>query len=163
MDNPGELSYDELEGQWQRMLHKFSAKYVIPGYDREDVLQELRMTLVRAQELYNPDKGTKFITYLYGAFDSKCKQLYRDVQGRQKHVPANMMNVGLDDNHHRATKDDYENVDILTGLSPSAVRMSILILEGKAKRKDWLAAGMTKDEVRMAKKELALALEEGRK
>ena len=80
------MEYNELEKQWSRLLNKFSQRYVIPGYDQEDIMQELRMTLVRANELHDPKKS-KFITYLYSALNSKCKQLYRDVQGRQKHIP----------------------------------------------------------------------------
>lgn len=158
------FSYNELEAKWKPLLNKFSQKYVIPGYDQEDIMQELRMTLVRANELHDPNRS-KFITYLHFAFDSKCKQLYRDVQGRKKDIPINMINH-LDNWTstliHNNT-NNYENIDLFTGLTPSAFKMSLLILEGKTKRKDWLAAGMTKDEIRIAREELKLALNEGRK
>ena len=162
-----QTSYNELEKQWNPLLNKFSQRYVIPGYDQDDIMQELRMTLMRANELYDPNKS-KFITYLYSALNSKCKQLYRDVQGRQKHIPHNMISFIGESTSLRSKREEFfhpeqENIDLLTGLTTPALKISSLIIGGKTKRKDWLAAGMTKDEVRIAQEELKLALNEGRK
>ncbi len=158
------MEYNKLEEQWRPLIYKFSTKYVIPGFDAEDLAQELRLILLRADQLFDPNKGTKFITYLYAAFDSKLKKLHRDVQGRKKNVPANMVSYiseGID--FQFKEEPNYDDVDLFTGLSFEATQIGSLVLSGKEKSKEWLAAGMTKDEIKLGILELSKALKGGQK
>ena len=159
------MEYNKLEERWRPLIHKFSTKYTIPGYDIEDISQELRVVLLRADQLYDPSKGTKFITYLYSAFDSKCKKIYRDVQGRKKHIPENIINhiSGGYDYLYKKEESNYDNIDLFTGLSFSASQIVALVLEGKEKKKEWKASGMTKEDIRLGLIELRHALKGGQK
>jgi RNA polymerase sigma factor (sigma-70 family) len=158
------MEYNELEKQWAPLIHKFSYKYIIPGYDAEDLAQELRLVLHRADKLFDPNKGTKFITYLYAAFNAKLITIHRNVQGRQKHVPAKMVSYipeGIDFIHKE--EPNYENIDLFTGLSFEATRLSELVLSGKEEYEEWLDAGMTKKNIRTGLIELQEALRGGQK
>ena len=90
-DSPVGMSFTDLEAQWKPLINKFSYKYYVPGLDVEDIAQELRVVLLKAQRTYNPDKGAKFITYLYKMFDSRIKNILRDTQGRKKHIPQGLV------------------------------------------------------------------------
>jgi len=138
---------------------------MIPGHEPEDLAQELRLILLRSQKLYNPNRGTKFITYLYKAFDSKLKKIWRDTQGRKKHIPVNLVSyMGHSEiTYPTATRDDISDIDLLTGLGNNARQLAEQVLMGNTKRKDWLAAGMNKEEVKSGLSDLRLALRGGKK
>lgn len=158
------MGYNELEEQWRPLIYKFSMKYTIPGYDVEDIAQELRMILFKADRLFDPNRGTKFITYLYASFNDKIIKLYRDVQGRKKHVPANKISYipdGFDFFHKEET--NYDDIDLFTGLSFPASQISSLVLDGKENRKEWQDSGMTKEDIRTGLIELRHALRGGQK
>ncbi|MEK0326872.1 MAG: sigma factor, partial [Nitrosopumilus sp.] len=82
-------SFEILDKKYKPLMHKFNNHYKIPGYETDDIIQELRLSLLRAQQLYNPTREVSFMTYLYKAFDYKMKLLYRNVQGRKKDIPVN--------------------------------------------------------------------------
>ena len=82
-------SFESLDNKFKPLMHSFDNKYKVPGYDTDDVIQELRLSLLRAQQLYNPDRKVSFMTYLYTAFNFKMKLLYRTVQVRKKDIPVN--------------------------------------------------------------------------
>lgn len=164
-DNPSKLSFTDLEAQWAPLINKFSYKYIIPGYEPEDLAQELRLILLKSQKLYNSDRGTKFITYLYKAFDFKLIKIWRGVQGRKKNVPANLVSyIGYTKKEYPATtRDNIGDIDLLTGLGNNARQVAEQVLMGNTKRKDWLAAGMNKEEVKSGLFDLRLALRGGKK
>ncbi len=71
--------YEALEAQWTPLLRKF-ARWAIPGMDSEDIMQELRIVLLKCQRKYDADetKQTKFITLLYGSCLNIMLNLLRD-------------------------------------------------------------------------------------
>lgn len=85
-----DAEYVALEEQWAPLLRKF-AGWAVPGMDHEDIMQELRIILLRSQERYNTGKHTKFITFFYTACLNKMLKLLRDSgmggAPRQKWVP----------------------------------------------------------------------------
>jgi RNA polymerase sigma factor (sigma-70 family) len=156
-------NYIELEEQYKALLNKFAYKAYIPGIEKEDIYQELRLTLSSAQKKFDPNKNTKFITYLYGAFNSKLRQLYRDTQGRKKHIPNKAISYFGDENFtfYPSIEDSYSKIDLLTGLCPEAYTLATLIMEGANKRKDWVDAGMTNKEIKTGIQYLKQALQGG--
>ncbi len=158
------MEYNELEKQWTPLINKFSISYNFPGYDTEDVAQELRIVLHRVNQLYDPDKGTKFITYLYNAFNARVRKLNRDTQGRKKNIPKNIISYLHDRNNIQLSEEpDYDDIDLFAGLSLEASQISALVLDGKEKRKDWLASGMSKENIKTGLNELKQALKGGQK
>ena len=89
-----DAEYEALEAQWTPLLSRF-ASWSVPGMDHEDIMQELRIILLRSQERYDAGKHTKFITFFYTACLNKMLKLLRDSgmgsAPRQKWVPPNQI------------------------------------------------------------------------
>ena len=47
----------------------------IPGYDRDDLAQELRIAVVKAAKAYDEDRGASFHTYLHSAMVNTLRTL----------------------------------------------------------------------------------------
>ena len=162
------MSYEELELEWGALINKFSNKYTIPGYDIEDIEQELRMVLLKTQKNYDPNKGIKFITYLYSSFDNRMHQLYTSVQGFKKHIPSgsiypiSLLMEGWEDNKSRDNELSTDT-EITEGLGNEARKISNLILAGFPKQIQWKQAGLTNQEINTGIIELKEALIGGRK
>ena len=61
MDN---AEYGTLEAQWEPLMRKF-AGWSVPNMDFEDIMQEMRIVLIKSQRRFNKSKNTKFITFFY--------------------------------------------------------------------------------------------------
>jgi DNA-directed RNA polymerase specialized sigma24 family protein len=48
----------ELLVKWDSLAYKFTAGWSIPGFDRDDLVQEARMTIYRVAQSYDPKKGS---------------------------------------------------------------------------------------------------------
>ena len=157
------FTFEYLDNKYKPLMHKFINKYRIPGYEKDDLLQELRLTLLNAQKLFKPEKGVKFMTYLHKAFDSKMKHVYRDVQGRKKDIPHNRISyMGIGSYKEIATiEKQFETIDLITGLGKEATKISEQILKGNTSKRSWLAAGLSREEIEYGNQELAIALTDG--
>ncbi len=161
--NSHKVSFEILDIKFKPLMHKFSNQYKIPGYDTDDIIQELRLSLLRAQQLYNPLRGVSFMTYLYRAFDHKMKLLYRNVQGRKKDIPQNRISY-IHEEHVMEPSIIDENLDtaeLLAGLGKEAKKLSEQILQGNIHHKGWLAAGLSREEIEHGTNELIIALTDG--
>ncbi|MEK0326091.1 MAG: sigma factor [Nitrosopumilus sp.] len=157
------LSFEMLDLKFKPLMHSFDNKYRIPGYDTDDIIQELRLSLLRAQQLFNPNREVSFMTYLYTAFDFKMKLLYRTVQGRKKDIPVNRISYIYEENTiepHMIDKN-LDTVELLAGLGKEARKLSEQILRGNVNKKSWLAAGLSEEEIEHGTQELIIALTDG--
>jgi DNA-directed RNA polymerase specialized sigma24 family protein len=146
-------------------MHKFDNQYKITGYDTDDIIQELRLSLLRAQQLFKPNGKASFMTYLYRAFDFKMKLLYRNVQGRKKDIPENRI-LYINDKHHMDIEvsqldENLDTAELLAGLGKEARKLSEQILQGNTTPKEWLAAGLSEGDIEHGKQELIIALTDG--
>jgi len=75
----GLFNYEVLHDDIERLVSMKSGMYTIPGYDREDVAQEIRMMCLKALERYEPEKNhsTPF-NYLARCVDNRLRNLLRD-------------------------------------------------------------------------------------
>ena len=156
-------TFEILDKKYKPLMHKFNNHYKIPGYETDDIIQELRLSLLRAQQLYNPTREVSFMTYLYKAFDYKMKLLYRNVQGRKKDIPVNRISY-IHEEHvmePSVIDDNLDTAEILAGLGKEARKLSEQILEGNINHKGWLAAGLSREEIEHGKAELIIALTDG--
>lgn len=97
-------AFDTLVEALQDDITQKSVRYCVPGYDREDVEQELLMALREAACGYDPTKGASFRTYYWLVADRHIQMLQRAL-GRDKRK-ANLEALslqGLTD-----TCDEYE-------------------------------------------------------
>lgn len=162
--NAKELSFDFLDNKYKPLMHKFANKYSIPGYDIDDIIQELRMSMMKAQEMYDPNKGAAFGTYLQKTFDSKMKSIWIREQGRKKNIPAKkIISIALIVEKPIINQNELDDIEMLTGLSKEATILSKEILKGNTSNISWLATGLTQREIRLGKQEILDAITGGRK
>lgn len=71
--------YVELEDDIERLVSMKAGLYIIPGYDREDIGQEIRMTCVKALEKWDNSKNNSTpFHYLARCVDNMLRNLLRD-------------------------------------------------------------------------------------
>ena len=58
---------DDLIKQWEPKIHKILADTQVRGYSKEDLEQELRISINKAAKGFNEDRGVIFLTYLHTA------------------------------------------------------------------------------------------------
>ena len=56
---------DDLVTQWNPKIQKMVSNSFILGLDREDVAQELRISLIKAAKAFDENRGIVFHTYLH--------------------------------------------------------------------------------------------------
>ena len=66
---------DNLLKQWEPKIQKMCSNMWIPGYDRDDLAQELRIAVVKAAKAYDEDRGASFHTYLHSAMVNTLRTL----------------------------------------------------------------------------------------
>ena len=66
---------DSLLKQWEPKIQKMCSNMWIPGYDRDDLAQELRIAVVKAAKAYDEDRGASFHTYLHSAMVNTLRTL----------------------------------------------------------------------------------------
>lgn len=73
------FTYESLRDDIERLVSMKCNLYTIPGYDLEDVSQEIRVMCIRALEKYDPSKNhsTPF-HYLARCVDNRLRNLLRD-------------------------------------------------------------------------------------
>lgn len=78
----------------------------IPGFDREDVEQELMIVLWRCVQQYDPNRGASFNTLFQGCAKNKVISLIRhfETQSRKAHV------VSLGDDDVASAVEEYLSV-----------------------------------------------------
>lgn len=159
-----ELSFEYLDKKYKPLMYKFSNRYTIPGYDEDDIIQELRISMLKAQKLYSSNRNSSFMTYLYKTFDSRMKGIYRDTQGRKKDIPQKRISsLYMIVETPAIHKNELDDIEMLTGLGKEARIISEEILKGNTSNKSWLAAGLTKKEIILGKKEIIDAVTGGKK
>ena len=73
------LRYEDVAVDIERLVSMKSGLYVIPGYDREDVGQEIRMTCVKAIAKYDASKNNSTpFHFLARCVDNRLRNLLRD-------------------------------------------------------------------------------------
>jgi len=75
----GLYNYEVLHDDIERLVSMKSGMYTIPGFDRDDIAQEIRMMCLKALEKYEPSKNhsTPF-NYLARCVDNRLRNLLRD-------------------------------------------------------------------------------------
>ncbi len=152
--------FKELEEQWEGMLHKFAQWNT--GMEREDLYQELRLLLFRAQQLFNPSAGAAFSTYLYNGCLNKVRKLEAQVKRVKSRVPPEALSpICMDDeclgrcaHVQLSLTDDVEVLEIVAHASFEARWIAALVMRGEGRRRDWAEFGMTPEQIKSGVKEL---------
>jgi len=84
---------DNKFNKYSRLVHSISNKFAFNHNKRgmeEDITQEGYVGLIKAIKTYNPDKGTKFITYAYKCISNEIRKFLK-VENRQPKTTDSMV------------------------------------------------------------------------
>tara|TARA_R110002020_G_scaffold447942_2_gene660538 strand:- start:2538 stop:3095 length:558 start_codon:yes stop_codon:yes gene_type:complete len=71
---------DNLMRQWEPKVQRFASNTYVAGYDRDDIVQELRIAIVKAAQGFEEDRGVLFHTYLHTAMNNTIRTLITKAQ-----------------------------------------------------------------------------------
>ena len=71
---------DELLEKWEPKVQKFLQTTFVNGMDREDIAQELRISILKAADHFDDTKGVIFHTYLHTAMVNTLRTLISKAQ-----------------------------------------------------------------------------------
>lgn len=164
MQSPREIPYEALESQWTPLLNRF-ARWGIAGIEREDLLQELRVVLWKAQQGYDPSQGVSFMTYLYTSCLHQMLNLRRRSQCKLRCPEA--IPLSLDEEVLKLTLpgpnefDDIETCAMVSDVGPEARALTGAIL-ADAERDSWGALlGLNPKQIEEGIEELRIVLNGG--
>ena len=100
---------DELITQWEPKVQRFLNTSFVLGMDREDLGQELRISIIKAAEGFDEARGTSFHTYLHTTMVNTLRTLISKAQ--KQHViheatsldSSSSVDLGLDESNRIAT------------------------------------------------------------
>ncbi len=82
--NGDEEALTQLIVNYTPLLKKVIAPYKIVGADRDDLLQEATIALIKAVKHFSPDKGQTFSTFLYGVARQRIIDLLRSSKAQSQ-------------------------------------------------------------------------------
>lgn len=97
--------------QWKPLIEKMSfkaaqrAKKLKAPYDADDFRQELKMTVLRALESFDPERGVKFSTFIHNAFYHEINKLLR-----RDDINAKVGMTYSGDNFYAGDESDKEDI-----------------------------------------------------
>ena len=71
---------DDLITQWEPKIQKMVSNVFVIGMDRDDIAQELRISLVKSAKAYDTNRGVSFHTYLHTAMVNTLRTLISKAQ-----------------------------------------------------------------------------------
>jgi len=120
---------NQLIEQWEPKIHRILATTSIQGMDKEDLVQELRIVIVKAAKKFDPNKKVSFHTYLHTAMINTIRTFISQAQKRlhptsmdklivyseSEYVPLKVSKA-LEDLKASAFIDEIEIFDVLDNL-----------------------------------------------
>lgn len=121
---------DDLIKQWEPQVHKVARNVSVVGMDYEDILQELRIGVMKAAKGYKEDSGVLFHTYLYKTLMNTASTLITKAAKQYRAMPTVSMSDDIDslfrDNSDHTL--DIETVDMLKNLKLSFIEKEFIQL-----------------------------------
>ena len=98
---------EELMQQWEPKIQKMASSIIIPDLDREDLTQELRISLIKSAKGFDESRGIRFHTYLHTAMVNTLRTL---LAKSNKRIPTKSLDITYADT-------DLVPLDIVRALS----------------------------------------------
>ena len=90
---------DELLEKWEPKVQKFLQTTFVNGMDREDIAQELRISILKAADHFDDTKGVIFHTYLHTAMVNTLRTLISKAQKTKNvNITYSIDGMDVDDN-----------------------------------------------------------------
>jgi RNA polymerase sigma factor (sigma-70 family) len=119
---------DELIEQWEPQVHKIARTMSIIGMDYDDIVQELRMGVMKAAKGYKEESGVIFHTYLYKTLMNTASTLITRASKKHKAMPTVPMPDGFDQKGGEGEAKDLEILDTLDNLDLSCMEREFIQL-----------------------------------
>ena len=119
---------DELIEQWEPQVHKIARTMSIIGMDYDDIVQELRMGVMKAAKGYKEESGVIFHTYLYKTLMNTASTLITRASKKHKAMPTVPMPDGFDQKDGEGEAKDLEILDTLDNLDLSCMEREFIQL-----------------------------------
>lgn len=101
-----ERKYREVVEEYEPLLQTIASDYYVPGGNREDLLQEARIALIRSYDNYDPDKNIPFSAYAALCVRRQLKDFVK-AQRRKKHQVLNQAG-SLEQNPYRPSDNSTD-------------------------------------------------------
>ena len=85
---------DDLIMKWEPKVQKLASSVFVLDMDRDDIAQELRISILKAAKGFNPQVGTSFHTYLHTTMMNTLRTLI--VKAQRKHIEVQSMDELLE-------------------------------------------------------------------
>ena len=119
---------NELIEQWEPQVHKIARTMSIIGMDYDDIVQELRMGVMKAAKGYKEESGVIFHTYLYKTLMNTASTLITRASKKHKAMPTVPMPDGFDQKGEEGEARDLEILDTLDNLDLSCMEREFIQL-----------------------------------
>ena len=119
---------NELIEKWEPQVHKIARTMSIIGMDYDDIVQELRMGVMKAAKGYKEDSGVIFHTYLYKTLMNTASTLITRASKKHKAMPTVPMPDGFDQKDGEGEAKDLEILDTLDNLDLSCMEREFIQL-----------------------------------
>ena len=121
---------DELIEQWEAQTHKIARTISIIGMDYDDIVQELRMGVMKAAKGYKEESGVIFHTYLYKTLMNTASTLITRASKKHRAMPTIPMPDGFDEKvlDEKDESKDMEVLDMLDQLDLSCMEKEFIQL-----------------------------------
>jgi RNA polymerase sigma factor (sigma-70 family) len=132
---------DELIKQWEPKVQRFVNNTYIPGFDREDLAQELRIVIIKAAEKFDVAKKTSFHTYLHTSMVNTIRTLHTKSARRPRYVAS----LGASENSDSGDWEfsGYEVADETDDIEAVLDKIDLEVLDLSDEESDYLVKRLT--------------------
>jgi RNA polymerase sigma factor (sigma-70 family) len=132
---------DELIKQWEPKVQRFVSNTYIPGFDRDDLAQELRIVIIKAAEKFDVSKQTSFHTYLHTSMVNTIRTLHTKSARR----PRYMASLGASENSDSGDWESsgYDVADETDDIEAVLDKIDLEVLDLSDEESDYLIKRLT--------------------
>ena len=121
---------NDLIKQWEPQVHKVARNVSVVGMDYEDIVQELRIGVMKAAKGYKEDSGVLFHTYLYKTLMNTASTLITKASKQYRAMPTTDMPENFESKIEDVSSQlsTLETVDMLGSLDLSCIEKAFIRL-----------------------------------
>jgi len=134
---------NDLIKQWEPKVQRFVNNTYIPGMDREDLAQELRIVILKAANRYDETKKTSFHTYLHTSMVNTIRTLHTKSSRKPRYVASLGASNGDDGLSESGTTSYYEAEDEDDAIEDLLDKIDLEILDLTNEESDYLVKRLT--------------------
>lgn len=138
----GKVEYaDKIFNRYEAAIHKHINKAVIPGYSREDLVQEIKLAIVHGCHNYDPAVGVKPITYFYQIMNFHIANLTKHLNRNKRKIvfqvpvsyeaeKSSELLTNIRDGDSEKELDEVDTVHSIGGLNLTELEVFLMLAGG---------------------------------